>query len=79
MAGIFLGDQIGLHQDTDIGGHFTVKVYESEKKREDDGRWRHTKIVLRPDSTSLEYEQIELSADQAEDLRVIAELVAVLS
>ncbi len=66
-------------QDTDTGGHFTVKVYESEKKREDDGSWRHTKIVLRPDSTSLEYEQIELSADQAEDLRVIAELVAVLS
>jgi len=54
-------------------------VYESEKKREDDGSWQHTKIVLRPDSTSLEYKQIELSADQVEDLRVIAELVAVLS
>ena len=66
-------------QDTDTGGHFTIKVYESEKKREDDGSWQHTKIVLRPDSTSLEYKQIELSADQVEDLRVIAELVAVLS
>ncbi|MFC1567518.1 hypothetical protein ACFL3R_01605, partial [Thermodesulfobacteriota bacterium] len=66
-------------QDTDIGGHFTVKVYESEKKKEDDGSWRHTKIVLRPDSTSYEYEPIKLTADQAEDLRVIAELVAVMS
>lgn len=66
-------------QDTDIGGHFTIKVYESEKKIEEDGSWRHSKVILRPDSTYPEYEPIILSADQAEDLRVIAELVAVLS
>jgi hypothetical protein len=66
-------------QDTDIGGHFTIKVYESEKKIEEDGSWRHTKVILRPDSTYPEYEPIILSVDQAEDLRVIAELIAVLS
>ena len=66
-------------QDTDIGGHFTIKIYESEKKIEEDGSWRHTEIILRPDSTYPEYEPIILSVDQAEDLRVIAELVAVLS
>ena len=66
-------------QDTDIGGHFTIKVYESQKKFEKDGSWRHTRIMLRPDSTYSEYEPIILSADQAEDLRVIAELEAVLS
>ena len=66
-------------QDTDIAGHFTIKVYESQKKFEVDGRWRHTEIILRPDSTYTEYEPIILSVDQAEDLRVIAELVAVLN
>ena len=66
-------------QDTDIGGHFTIKVYESEKRIEEDGSWVHTKIILRPDSTYPEYEPINLSVDQAEDLRVIAEIVAVLS
>jgi DUF2075 family protein len=66
-------------QDTDFGGHFTIKVYESEKKIEKDGSWRHTKVVLRTDSTSPEYEPILLTPDQVADLRVIAELVAVLS
>jgi uncharacterized protein len=66
-------------QDSDIGGHFTIKIYESQKKFENDGSWRHSKIILRPDSTYPEYEPIILSADQAEDLRVLAELVAVLS
>ncbi|MEJ2655866.1 MAG: DUF2075 domain-containing protein [Desulfobacterales bacterium] len=66
-------------QDTDIGGHFTVKIYESEKKKQSDGSWRHTKITLRPDSTYPEYEPIILSVNQAEDLRVIAEIIAVLS
>lgn len=66
-------------QDTDTGGHFTVKVYESEKRKEADGTWQHTKIILRPDSTDSGYQPITFTLDQAERLQVIAELVAVLT
>lgn len=64
--------------DTETGGHFTVKVYESRKEPAPDGSWRHASIVLRPDSSLPGYEEIVLSEEQAEDLRVIGELVAVL-
>ncbi len=64
--------------DADSGGHYTVKVYESRKEMAADGSWQHASIVLRPDSSMQGYEEIVLSADQVEDLRVVAELVAVL-
>ncbi len=65
-------------QDQDTGGHYTVKVYESEKKVLDDGTWRHVKIRLKPDTNAPGYEPIEISNESAEELRIIAELVAVL-
>ena len=64
--------------DTDTGGHYTVKVYESVKEVLADGTWRHVSIILRPDSTASGYEPIVLSEEQGDDLKVIAELVAVL-
>ena len=64
--------------DTDTGGHYTVKVYESKKDERPDGTWRHASIILKPDTTASGYEPITLSAKQGEDLKVIAELVAVL-
>lgn len=64
--------------DSETGGHYTVKVYESRKEISPDGSWRHTSIVLRPDSSLPGYEEIVISEEQAGDLRVIAELVAVL-
>ena len=51
----------------------SLSKYMKAKRKEEDGSWRHTKIILRPDSTYPEYEPIILSVDQAEDLRVIAE------
>jgi hypothetical protein len=65
-------------QDSETGGHFTVKVYESRKERLPDGSWRHTSIVLRPDTSAAGYEPIVLTPEAAADLRIIAELVAVL-
>jgi len=65
--------------DPETGGHYTVKVYRSEKTLGEYGRWEHAKITLLPDSSKSEYEPIELTPDQVENLRVIAELVAVLS
>jgi uncharacterized protein len=64
--------------DTETSGHYTVKIYESTKENLIDGSWRHTSIILRPDSYLPRYEPIVLSKEQAEDLRVIGELVAVL-
>jgi len=64
--------------DTDTGGHYTVKIYESVKEILPDGTWRHASIILRPDTTASGYEPIILSKEQSDDLKVIAELVAVL-
>ena len=65
-------------QDSETGGHFTVKVYESRKEQTPDGSWRHTSIVLRPDTSAAGHEPIALPAEAAADLRIVAELVAVL-
>jgi len=64
--------------DTDTGLSVTVKVYQSEKTPADEGEWRHSRIVLKPDSTDPHYLPIVLEPKVAEDLKVIAELVAVL-
>jgi hypothetical protein len=64
--------------DPETGGQFTVKLYESTKVTGADDSWRHGSIVLRPDSTLPDYEPIVLTGDQADDLRIVAELVAVL-
>jgi len=66
-------------QDSDTGGHITVKVYESKKEHVPDGSWRHSSIILRPDTSASGYEPIVLSAKDASDLKIVAELVAVLS
>jgi uncharacterized protein len=64
--------------DIDTGGHYTIKVYESEKVEHGDGGWLHKKIILKPDTTSQGYEPIVLNGDEAGELKVIAEMVAVL-
>ena len=70
--------QLQSFEDPETGGHFTVKLYESERRMAPDGQWRHSVIVLRPDSSSPRFEPFALDPREAGDLRVIAELVAVL-
>ena len=65
-------------QDSDMGGHYTVKTYKSEKNGNDVGGWHHEKIILSPSTTAIGYKDIVLTADFS-DLTVIGELVAVLS
>jgi uncharacterized protein len=65
--------------DPEMGGQYTIKVYRSEKSLDQYGGWRHLKITLLPDSSVPGFEPIELTPDQASELVVIAELVAVLS
>lgn len=64
--------------DVDTGTHLTVKRYRSVKIEVGADEWRHTRISLHPESTDPKYKAIELSARQAEELKVIAEHVAVL-
>lgn len=64
--------------DPDTGGQYTVKRYESEKIASEDGSWRHSRITLKPDSTDSRYKPMVFDEENASDLRVIAEMVAVL-
>lgn len=65
--------------DIDSGGqNYTVKVYNSTKEEFPDGSWRHTSIILKPNTNMSEYEPIVFSRENAEDVKIIAELVAVL-
>ncbi len=65
-------------QDSELGGHFTVKVYSSEKEQLPDGTWRHRKIVLKPDTDAPGYPDIVFTGAEEGELSVIAELVALL-
>jgi hypothetical protein len=64
--------------DPELGGRFTVKVYESEKVAADDGGWRHAVIRLKPDSTDPAFEPIVLEDLEDGELSIIAALVEVL-
>lgn len=66
-------------QDTDLGGHFTLKRYHSEKEMTPDGTWRHIRIVLRPESDREGYEPIVFEQTEEPELQVIAELIGVIS
>lgn len=56
-------------QDSDFGSGYTVKEYHSEKKIEDD-QWSHQSITLKPLSDNSEYENIELTVDELNPLKV---------
>ena len=62
-------------QDQDNGGHFTVKRYHSEKVAVADSDWRHSKIILSPDSNLDDYQDIVLEDDGVSDLKVVGEFV----
>jgi uncharacterized protein len=66
-------------EDPDTRARVTVKIYHSEKVSSMDGEWRHSRIELRPDSTLDTYRPLVLDPREAENLRVIGELVAVLA
>lgn len=62
--------------DPETGERYTVKRYESEKVKAEDGGWRHTKITLKPANPA--FEDIELTDAQEGQLQVIAECIEVL-
>ncbi len=64
--------------DPDCAAGYTVKVYESEK-RQVGHSWVHSSIRLRPDSTDARFKSTSIGAREAEEVRIVAELVAVFS
>lgn len=62
--------------DPETGGAFTVKKYSSEKRPDDEGGWRHTKIVLSP--LNPDYQPIVIPEKHAGDFAIVAEFVAVI-
>jgi DUF2075 family protein len=65
--------------DPETGGRYTVKIYSSEKARDEDGGWRHERITLRPDSDRSEFHPIVIHREDSDDgFFVAAELLLVL-
>jgi hypothetical protein len=52
------------------GSAYTIKQYSSEKKVDGD-KWSHESIILKPLSYDKEYQNIELSAEDQQTLRVV--------
>jgi len=65
-------------EDPDTGGSFTVKRYRSEKRPDPDTGWKHTRILLIPDSNDAGYEPLVLEAASVGGLRIVGEFRAIL-
>lgn len=75
------GGRIVLVQHSDIydpetGGSYTVKKYQSTKTAAQEHGWKHTSIQLVP--INPDFKPIDITAENAEEIRVIAEFSAVL-
>lgn len=65
-------------RDPDTGARYTIKRYQSAKDEDDNGQWRHSKILLKPETTEFGYKALEFDESMAGDLVVLAEYVAVI-
>jgi len=64
--------------DPETGGTYTIKKYRSEKVMHSDGSWRHKLIVLSPDSDHTGFNELRFGPSDAQSVKIIAELIAVL-
>lgn len=64
-------------QDPDTGGHYTVKIYRSEKSQTEDS-WAHQKIRLEPDSMDFNFKPMNFNADIVNELRVVGEFLGII-
>ena len=65
-------------QDTDFNSAFTIKIYSSLKETTEEG-WKHTSIVLRPNSFDSLYTDIVINEENGKGMRVIGEFVTIIS
>ncbi len=64
-------------QDPDFNSAFTIKTYSSEKFVSEES-WEHTSIVLRPNSFDSDYQNIIITEENAQEMRVVGEFVKIL-
>jgi hypothetical protein len=64
-------------QDPDFNSAFTIKTYFSEISATEDS-WKHTSIVLRPNSYDSSFKDIVLKEEDALNMRVVGEFVKIL-
>lgn len=63
--------------DPDTGAGYTVKEYSSTKDVAPDGDWQHHSITLKP--VNPDYQEISISAEEADDFRIVAFFMEVLA
>lgn len=64
-------------QDTDFNSAFTIKTYSSLKITTEEG-WKHTSIVLKPNSFDPSYKDIVVNEENGSGMRVVGEFVSVI-
>lgn len=64
-------------QDPDFNSAFTIKTYSSEKFVSEES-WEHTSIILRPNSFDSNYQNIIITEENAQEIRVVGEFVKIL-
>ena len=64
--------------DPELGGSYTVKIYERQGEVLTDDGERHESILLNPDSDDPRFGPIVLTTADESEVRVIAELTRVL-
>lgn len=64
-------------QDPDFNSAFTIKTYSSEKFVSKES-WEHTLIKLRPNSFDSDYQNIIITEENAQEMRVVGEFVKIL-
>ena len=65
-------------QDQDFNSAFTIKTYSSEKEISD-ADWKHTSIVLRPNSFDDSYKNIIITEENGSEMRVVGEFIKILN
>lgn len=64
--------------DPDFNSAFTVKTYSSEKIINEEG-WRHTSIVLKPNSFDKRYKNIVINQHNSQEMRIIGEFITLIT
>ncbi len=64
-------------QDPDFHSSFTIKTYSSEKEFSEYS-WKHTSIILRPNSFDDSFKNIILNEEDSYNMRVVGEFVKIL-
>ena len=64
-------------QDQDFNSAFTIKTYSSEKITSDEG-WKHTSIILRPNSLDKSYKNIVINEENGSEMRIVGEFIEII-